>query len=295
MSEKVLVVGASGLLGSKLVEVCKGYEVYGTFWTHKLKGKNFFVLDVTKRDEVFKLIEKIRPDVVFDTHSITSVDYCELHPEEAWLINVDGTKNLAEASKTYGAKFVFISSDYVFDGSKSDYIEKDKPKPINYYGKTKAVAEKAIEYLDLDYLIARTAVLYGIGGYGKQPFVLWVLENLKAKKQISVVVDQFNNPTLADNLAEILLKLWEKDATGLFHVVGRDNVSRYELALKTAEVFGLDKKLIKPITTPELRQIAPRPRKLQLSTHKLERFLHVKPLGIDEGLRAVKEQIEAKK
>jgi len=295
MSEKVLIVGASGLLGSKLVEVCKDYEVYGTFWTHKLKGKNFFALDVTKRDEVFKLIEKIRPDVVFDTHSITSVDYCELHPEEAWLINVDGTKNLAEASKTYGAKFVFISTDYVFDGSKSDYIEKDKPKPINYYGKTKAVAEKMIEYLDLDYLIARTAVLYGIGGYGKQPFVLWVLENLRAKKQINVVVDQFNNPTLADNLAEILLKLWEKDATGLFHVVGRDNVSRYELALKTAEVFGLDKKLIKPITTPELRQIAPRPRKLQLSTHKLERFLHVKPLGVEEGLKIVKEQIEAKK
>lgn len=292
MNKKVLVVGASGLLGSKLMEACKNYEVYGTYCSHKLKGKNFFPLDVTNRVDVFKLVEKIKPDVIFDVHSITDVDYCELHPEEAWLVNVDGTKNVAEASKTYGAKFIFISSDYVFDGSKSNYTEKDKPKPINYYGKTKAIGEKVIEYLGLDYLIVRTTVLYGIGGLGKKPFVLWVLENLKVGKQINVVIDQFNNPTLADNLAEILVKLYEKDATGIFHVVGKDNVSRYELALKTAEVFDLDKKLIKPITTPELRQVAPRPRKLQLSTHKLQRFLGVTPVGIEEGLKTIKAQIE---
>ena len=118
------------------------------------------------------------------------------------------------------------------------------------------------------------------------------MENLKAKKSINVVVDQFNNPTLADDLAEALVKLWEKDVKGLYHAVGRDNVSRYELALETAEVFGLDKRLVKPITTPELRQAAPRPRKLQLSTHKLERVLGRNLVGIKEGLKLVKKQLE---
>jgi dTDP-4-dehydrorhamnose reductase len=290
--KKILIIGASGLLGIRLYKVAKeNYEVYGTFVRHELEGNNFFRLDVTNRKETFKLIEKIRPNVVFDLHSITDVDYCELHPEEAWLVNVDGTKNVAEACKTYGAKMVFISSDYVFDGTKSNYSEKDKPKPLNYYGKTKAIAEKVIELLDVDNIIVRTAVLYGSGGYGKKPFPLWVLENLKEKKEINVVIDQFNNPTLADDLAKILLILYEKDFSGLFHVVGKDNVSRYEFALKVAEIFNLNKNLIRPTITPELRQVALRPRKLELSTKKLQRVLGIIPVGIEEGLKILKEQI----
>ena len=291
--KKILIVGASGLLGARLYQAVKeNYEVYGTFVGHELKGKNFFKLDVTNRKETFKLMGKVKPSVVFDLHSITDVDYCELHPEEAWLVNVDGTKNVAEACKTYGAKMVFISSDYVFDGTKSSYSEKDKPKPLNYYGKAKAIAEKVIQLLGVDNIIVRTAVLYGIGGYGKKPFPLWVLENLKERKEIKVVVDQSNNPTLADDLAKILLMLYEKDFSGLFHAVGKDNVSRYEFALKVAEVFNLNKNLIKPIVTPELRQVALRPRKLELSTKKLQRVLGVVPLGIEEGLKILKGQIE---
>lgn len=290
--EKLLVIGASGLLGRKLMEVGKSnYKVYGTYFSHKIELENTFPLDVTKRQKVFNLVEKIKPDLVIDTHSITNVDYCELHPEEAWLVNVEGTKNVAEACKTFGCKMIFISSDYVFDGKKGSYSEKDKPKPLNYYGKTKAIGEKLIQIIDVNHITARTAVLYGIGGFGKQSFVSWVLENLKAGKEIRVVIDQFNNPTLADNLAEILFKLYEKDAFGLFHVVGKDNVSRYEFALKTAEIFGLNKDLIKPITTPELRQAAIRPRKLELSIKKLQRFLGITPIGIEEGLKIVKDQV----
>lgn len=149
-----------------------------------------------------------------------------------------------------------------------------------------------IQSLDVNHIIARTAVLYGVGGLGKKSFILWVLENLKNGKEINVVVDQFNNPTLADNLAEVLFKLYEKSVFGIFHIAGKGNVSRYELALKVAKVFNLDKKLIKPITTPELSQVAIRLRKLELSIKKLQRFLGIVPIGIEEGLRIVKEQVE---
>lgn len=291
--EKILIIGASGLLGSKAYEIGKKkYQVFGTYLEHKVDDENVIKLDVTKRNDVFKIIDKIKPDLVIDTHSITNVDYCETHQEEAWLVNVEGLKNVAEACKVFGCKLVFISTDYVFDGTKTKYCEKDKPKPLNYYGKTKLIGEKIIEILDVNHLILRTSVLYGVGGFGKKPFVLWVIENLKSGNEISVAIDQFNNPTLADNLAEIIYKLYEKDVSGLFHVVGKDNVSRYELALKVAGIFGLNEKLIKPVLSAELRQIAIRPKKLDLSTKKLQRVLGVVPLGIDDGLKIVKNQLE---
>ena len=294
MNEKVLIIGASGLLGSKLMKICKEkYKVFGTYLAHEKikKDNNLFVLDVRERNKVFKLIEKIKPNVVFDVHSLTNVDYCELHREEAWAVNVEGTKNVAEACEKNKIKIFFISSDYVFDGKKNIYYEKDELHPLNYYGKTKAIGEKVIQLLDTDHVIVRTTVLYGIGGIGKKPFTSWVIENLKIGKEIKVVKDQFNNPTFVDNLAEILLKLYEKNAFGVFHVVGKDNVSRYKFALKIAEIFNLNKKLIKPITTSELGQIAIRPKKLKLSTKKLKNFLGVVPFGINEGLKVMKRQM----
>jgi dTDP-4-dehydrorhamnose reductase len=291
--KKILIVGVSGLLGTKLYQIAREkYEVYGTFNRHEIKSENFFKLDATNRKEVFSLIERLKPDVVFDFHSITDVDYCELHQEEAWDVNVNGTRNITEACKAYRAKIVFISSDYVFDGKKSSYSEKDRPNPLNYYGKTKAIAENIIQLLGTNHIIVRTAVLYGINGHGKKPFPLWVLENLKEGKEIKVVTDQFNNPTLADDLAKILLMLYEKNISGLFHAVGKDNVSRYEFALKVAEIFNLDKTLIKPINSSELKQAALRPRKLKLSTEKLKKVLGIVPVGIEDGLKILKGQIK---
>jgi dTDP-4-dehydrorhamnose reductase len=290
--DKVLIIGISGLLGSRAYETGKNkYEIYGTYNKHEIKNGNFFKLDVTKINDVFKVFEKIKPDLVIDTHSITNVDHCETNKEDAWEINVCGTRNVAEACKTFGSKIIFLSTDYVFDGKKSEYGEKDKINPLNYYAKTKAIAEKILEILDTDYIIARTAVLYGKDGYGKKTFVSWVLENIKAGKEIKIVIDQFSNPTFVDNLAEILFKLYEKDAHGLFHIVGGECLSRYEFALKIAEIFSLNKKLIKQITSPELNQVAIRPRKLNLMTNKLERLIGEKPIGVEEGLKTLKKQL----
>jgi dTDP-4-dehydrorhamnose reductase len=289
--EKILIIGASGLLGNKVYELAKqNYIVYGTYLTHPIKDKNMFRLDVTKKSDILKLFEKIKPDLVIDTHSITNVDYCETHKDEAWFVNVDGTRNVAEACRIYSAKMIFISTDYVFDGKKLEYCEKDKPNPLNYYGKTKAIAEKVLDLLDVNHITIRSAVLYGKGGLGKKPFPIWVIENLRAGKEIRVVVDQFNNPTFVDDLAKILLELWKKDVNGLFHAVGKKCINRYEFAIKTAEVFGLNKKLIRPITTPELNQIAIRPRKLNLLTKKLERVMGRKLIGVEEALKILREQ-----
>jgi dTDP-4-dehydrorhamnose reductase len=291
--KKILIIGISGLLGNKIYNLVKNeYQVFGTYNTHKPSMENVYQLDVTKRADVFKLIGNIKPDFVIDTHALHNVDYCELHPEEAWLVNVEGTKNVAEACKTFGCKYVFISTDYVFDGKKATpYTEKDKPNPLNYYAKTKLIAEEAIKILTSDYIIARTAVLFGVGGLGKEPFALWLIKKLKNGEEVKAVIDQYNNPTLVDSLAEMLLTLCEKDKVGLFHITGKTNLNRYEFSLKIAEKFGLNKELIRPITTPELNQVAPRPRKVALDVSKVERATKLKALTIDEALNIFKQQV----
>ena len=259
--EKLLLIGASGLLGNKIYSLSEErYETYGTYDTHKPKLSNTFRLDVTEKNNVSKLLRNIKPYVVIDTHALSNVDYCELHPEDAWRINVEGTKNVAESCKANGCKYIFISTDYVYDGYKTtNYSEKDKPHPLNYYGKTKLIAEKVIETLDMDYIIARTAVLFGVSdSFGKTPFPSWVIQQLKLKNKIKVVMDQYSNPTLIDNLTQFLLSLYEKDRFGIFNISGKDNFSRFEFSRMIAKEFSFDEKLIEPITTAELNQPAKR-------------------------------------
>ena len=290
--EKLLIIGISGLVGSRFAELEKEkYDIYGTYNRHAVAGKNIFKLDATDRDATFKLIERIKPRYIIDTHAVSNVDYCELHPEEAWKVNFDGARNVAEASKKYAAKYVFFSTDYVFDGSKLNYTEKDKPKPLNYYAKTKLAAEYMLSALDINYIAIRTAVIYGKGGMDKVSFPLWVIEKLKNNERIKVVTDQYNKPTFADNLVEIISKLIEKDENGIFHVTGSELISRFDFAKKVAKEFQLNQSLIEKTTSAELNQVAKRPSTLNLSTDKVERITKIKPVGVDKGLKLLKEQL----
>ena len=290
--DKLLVIGGSGLLGSKVLEMgIDKYEIYSTYSTHKIPGKDNLRLDVTDRNDVASTIEQIKPDFVIDTHALHNVDYCELHKEEAWNVNVDGTRNVAEASKLAGAKYVFISTDYVFDGKKLDYTEKDKPNPLNYYAMTKLVAEEMLDILSVNHITIRTSVVYGKGGLGKTPFVLWLCEKLRNRETVSIVADQHNNPTLVDSVVESIFRLFKNDSTGLFHVTGSECLSRYNFSIHIANKFGLDTKLIKMVTTPQLNQVAKRPEKVKINTGKVERITGLKMLSVDQGLDILKKQL----
>ncbi len=289
--EKLLVIGSSGLLGNKILELGKGrYQLYGTYIEQGQEGENLYELDVRNKNEVSKLFDTIKPDVVIDTHAITNLDYCETHKDETWAVNVEGARNVAEESKKLGAKYVFLSSDNVFDGAKGRYTEEDAPNPLNYYAKTKLECEKMLQAMGVDHIIARTAVLYGIGGATKPSFATWLINKLKGKEKVNIVTDQWSNPTLTDSLTEFMLKLCEKDAHGTFHVTGKEFISRYDFSKKIAERFGLDQSLINPITTPELKQVALRPLKVNMITDKVERTAGIKALTVDEGLAIFKKQ-----
>ncbi len=285
--DKLLVIGASGLLGSKVLELGKHkYTTYGTYNTNKKDG--LIKINVIDKKKVFSLINRIKPTIIFDTHTINNVDYCETHKEEAWDINVEGSKNVAKASKSIGAKYVFISSDYIFSGKKRIYTENDKPDPLNYLGRTKWAVESLIEILDIDSIVARTSGLYGAqSSTGKKSFIQWVIESLKNKERINVVSDQNLSFTLVDDLVNSLFSLIESGQKGTFNIVGKDCISKYEFAMQISKEFNLNSSLISKYTTSKLSQVAKRPKKVRLSTKKLMRVIHKTPAGVDEGIRKI--------
>jgi dTDP-4-dehydrorhamnose reductase len=289
---KLLVTGASGLLGNKIVALTK--NDYTVIPIHKTKPlhSNSLKLDITDAIEVLNLLGKLRPDAVVHTASETNVDKCEIEKEQAWKINVEGTRNIAEACQEVNAKLVYISTDYVFDGEKGLYDEEDNPNPINYYGLTKLEGEKQVIEHCKNYAILRTSVLYGCHPW-KQNFATWAINQLKQGKEITVVDDHYNTPTLADNLAEMAVEVTKKDLQGLYHASGRERISRYEFAKQIAKTFNLSSDLIKPVKMSQLTAwIAKRPKDSSLNTDKIQKQLKTKPLNITEGLNKMKEEME---
>lgn len=291
--DKLLVIGGSGLIGQKVMELGRSkYEVFGTYNSHKLDDPNMLKMDVAKRAETFEIVQKLKPDFIIDTHTLPNIDYCEKHTDEAWEVNVNGTRNIAEAAKEAGAKFAHISTDIVFDGSKADYTEDDKPNPVNYYAKTKWMGEVITQSTDPNSVIVRTSVVYGKGGIGKVPFAIWLIGKLRNNEEVKSVTDQYNNPTLADQVAEAIMKLFEKDEAGIFHVTGKDCVNRYEFSKAVARTFALNSELIVPVTSAEFNQVARRPVKLQMNTSKIEKVAGMRMQHVEEGLKMLKSQLD---
>ncbi|HJH25810.1 MAG TPA: dTDP-4-dehydrorhamnose reductase [Methanophagales archaeon] len=279
---RLLIIG-SGLLGNNLAKIA--VNVFTTSITYNehpldIEGCKSYYLNIANRVDVTTLIQKLNPSYIIHTAALTNVDHCERDKRLAWNINVEGTKHIAETARKINAKLIYISTDYVFDGNKGMYKEDEPTNPIDYYGETKLEGEKAVNDLK-DYIIVRPSVLYGWNPV-KLNFVTWGIQELEKGNAINIVKDQFNSPTLADNLAELILELIEKEENGIFHASGSERISRFDFAVKIAKVFDLDKGLIKPITSDQLNWIAKRPMDSSLDTSKISRIK--KPLNIEDAL-----------
>jgi len=286
--EKLIITGASGLLGSKIVKLTKkNYRAIPLHNTRPLYP-NSLKLNITERKQLLDLFSKLKPDITIHTAAETNVDRCETQKKLAWKINVEGTRNVAEACSKTSAKMVYISTDYVFDGKKGLYTEEDTPNPINHYGITKLEGENQVKKLCKNHIILRTSVLYGWHPW-KQNFATWVINMLKQEKGLSIVEDHFNTPTLADNLAKIILEAISKDLQGLYHASGSQRISRYEFAQQIAKAFNLNQNLIKPVKMSQLTAwVAKRPKDSSLNTSKIQKQLKTELLNISQGLNKMK-------
>jgi dTDP-4-dehydrorhamnose reductase len=284
---KILIMGASGLVGSHLLQACqsRGWDVLGTYHTFAQPGLR--PLKLTDSDDVRSLIQKSQPDVVFLPAFRSNVDYCEQNPEETYQINVVGCLNVAQATRDVGAKLVFYSSDYVFNGNAGPYRETDEPDPICVYGRQKLEVEQKIAELWENYLILRITVVYGYEAQAKN-FVVRLITNLRNGHTMKVPQDQVGSPTLVDDIAEASCRLVEVGATGIFHVAGPDVMSRYQFALNVAEVFGLPRENIMAVNTPELGQPAQRPLEAGMVCDHLHSSLNWNLRGFADGLSYLK-------
>lgn len=285
MNGKVLVIGGTGLVGNALLRVWteRGVPVSAaTYHCHESGG--FLQLDMRDEGRVRALLAAHHPEVVAVPAANPFVDYCELHPEETRRVNVDGTLNIARACRELGARMIFYSSDYVFDGVKGHYTEEDAPCPINEYGRQKAEAERGVLEADAQNLVIRTSGAYGWQWEPKN-FVLQLKTNLAKGLPMRVADGLRYNPTYVENLAAITAALAAAGAGGIYHVVGADEIERAEFARRAARAFGLDASLIRAVPASEFKSPTARPKQTSLSTEKVRKAVALPLIGVDEGLK----------
>jgi dTDP-4-dehydrorhamnose reductase len=286
---KILITGANGLLGSNL---CKSYQDNYTIIATDITLPKFSfsintILDITNDNDLDVIIRE-KPEIIIHCAAIVNVDLCEKNPSLAQRINEKGSEKIAKISKEAGSYLVHISTDAVFDGKKGDYSEKDIPNPINLYGRTKLKAEELIQKNSEQYSIVRTNI-YGWNHENKFSLAEWMLNKLENNEPLPAFRDIFFTPILVTDLAPCLLELKEKDFNGIIHIAGSEKCSKLEFAYNLAEVFNLDKNLIKPISYKDLKFVANRPEDISLDCSIAKSLLDTKLPNIKSGLRQMRQ------
>jgi len=290
---KILITGANGFLGYYLTEklLQKKYPVIATG-----KGKcrlpfthydNFIYneMDFTDPFQVHDVFEKNSPDVVVHAGAISKVDDCELNQWEAYRVNTEATVTLLVDAEDYKSFFVFVSTDFVFDGERGMYKEDDVPNPVSFYGKTKLEAEEAVKEYKYDWAIVRTILVYGKPQANRGNILTVVKEKLEKGVTYNVVDDQVRTPTCVVDLADGIIAVIERKAKGIYHISGEEIWTPYQMAIRTAEYLGLDKTLIKKVTAADFSQPAKRPPKTGFIIDKAKKVLGYKPVSFEEGLK----------
>lgn len=283
---KILVIGGSGTVGSHLIKKFSNdnQDFEFTVNKNKIESKNQKILDITKEQDTFELIQKSNPDIVINAASLTDNDICENDHKLADSINVNGTKNIIEACKNTKSKICQISTSFVFDGKKEEYIENNLTSPANYYGLTKMKAEKKIQESGLKYLILRTDCLYGWTKKNQRENpVMRVINTLKSGKIFKEITDWQNTPTYIPDFISALNIVIKNNSQGIYHITGSDYTDRFSLAIKTAEIFNLNKKLLVPINSNLLNLSAKRSN-VNLKNFKIIKETGVSMKGITDGL-----------
>ena len=256
---KILVTGAGGQLG---YDVCRELATRGI--THTGVERQDF--DITNSTDVDSYIKVYRPDGVIHCAAYTKVDQAEREPEKCWGINADGVKNIAAACRKNGAKLIYLSTDYVFDGKGIDFQETGAtPSPLNIYGKSKLAGEQIVQQELKHFFIVRTSWMFGIHG---QNFVKSILKKAKTQDKLCVVDDQFGSPTYTKDLARLLCDMIATDKYGIYHAVNEGVCSWAEFAKEILLYTGIQTRVVE-ISATEYPSLAKRPSNSRMSTESL--------------------------
>lgn len=288
---RILITGANGFLSNYLIAdlVKRKYEVIATGKGNcRIKANDAFVyeeMDFTEVESVKSVFDKHKPEVVVHAGAMSKPDDCETNKELAYKVNTEGSAYLLDAAKISNSFFIFISTDFVFDGIKGMYNEDDIPAPVNYYGQTKLLAEEKVKEYAGEWSIVRTVLVYGRPQSGRENLLTLVKKKNENGEVFKVFTDQLRTPTYVEDLASAIVSIIDIKAKGIFHVSGEDQLSPYEMVIKMADLYNLNKELILPITKDDLEEKALRPPITGFDISKAKALLNYTSISFDEGLR----------
>lgn len=296
MQKKILIVGANGFTGRRILDTLSGkadYQVTGCSLHADIHphadNYRFVQTDIRNEAAVRRLFDELRPDTVINTSALSSPDNCEIHREETDETNIHAATRLAANCERLGSRLIHLSTDFVFGGDTDRlYTEEDTPAPVNYYGRSKWKSEQQVARLCGNYAVARIVVVYGQplpGQHGN--IVRLVADRLRNGQPIRIVNDQWRTPTFVDDVAQGIERLISHPANGIFHICGPECLTIADIAYRVADVLKLDASLIQPVSTTEMQEATPRPCFSGLSIDKARRLLGYRPHSLDEGIRAM--------
>ena len=282
---KILLLGHKGMLGTDLLTQMRLH--------HEVVGMDQDEIDITSSADCAKAIEDTAPQIIINAAAYTNVDGCETAKEECFAVNAEAVKNIATACGNKNIRIVHFSTDYVFNGSESSpYKEEDNCDPINIYGASKLAGEQYLQSLAQNYIIIRTAWLYGANG---KNFVRTILEKAKTTPKLTVVDDQIGSPTHTKDLAAAVDHLIKKNAQGIFHVTNRGSCSWYQFAVKILQEAGIDDVEVSPIKSDQLVRAAKRPANSVMSMQKFiattGKAMQPWQLGLKDYLESMKTRL----
>lgn len=297
---KVLVTGGFGLIGSRLLEIWGNkYDLVvldQVDESSKYPHISFRKIDLTDKEAVAAALFEEKPDYVLHLAAYVDVEKAEVERDLCWEVNVNMTRNLAEAARDQKSRFIYISTGFVFDGKKDSYLEDDPESPVNYYGLTKAEGERTLKKTDLNLCILRINFPYRTKWEKKSDTIRWMVPKLQNGEEVTLVNDQFISPTFIDDLTQVIDQVITKNATGTYHVCASDCLSFFEIGKKVAAEFGVDEALVKETTLDDFLlktgRKAGQPRRSCLLSKKVEEQLGVKLTTFSEGLKKVRESYE---
>ncbi|TAF97118.1 MAG: NAD(P)-dependent oxidoreductase [Cytophagia bacterium] len=297
--KKILVTGSNGLLGQKLMELLVQQPDIKPIATARgvnrlpfTDGYEYHAMDITDPAQVAEVIEKTRPDAIIHGAAMTNVDQCEFEKENCWAQNVKAVEYLITACQKHDIFLCHVSTDFIFDGASGPYTEEAQANPLSFYGWSKYAAEKLVQHSGVRWAIARTVLVYGIAyDMSRSNIILWVKKSLEDGKNIKVVTDQWRTPTLAEDLAMGCYLIGNQQPTGIFNISGKDFLTPYEMAIKTADYFKLDKSLIAQADSTTFSQPAQRPARTGFVLDKAQNILGYRPRSFDEGIAILAEQM----
>lgn len=288
MKPTVLITGSSGFLGRNLLKFStKNFNLVAQYRNSPpaAYGENvqFLKLDFLKNN--WGKLNNIKLQVIIHTAAMASIDECEAQQKSAHQINYQATCRLVDIAARRKIRFIFISSDVVFDGDKGNYSETDEPHAVNFYAQTKIAAEKYVIENHPNAVVVRPGLFYGLALNGRPSFTEIMLQHLYAGKQIYAFTDQYRTPILVNNLVSALWELAENSYCGYLHLAGPQRLSRWDLGKLLCEIFKLDENLLIPVKSQEVKLLAKRPQDCSLNISLSRSLLKTQFVDCRSGLQ----------